>query len=67
MKKILLSQQDNAIGYNNPDNVKYFADSKRISRKEFDAIKQSASKLECLDSYQVNGVRNFDIIAIFEN
>jgi len=63
MKQIQLSETDNAIGFTDPLDRRYFADSKRITREAFDLIKIQAIKLDCINTYQINGIRHFDSIA----
>jgi len=45
--------------------IKYYADHKRISREEFQDIKQRADKLECMSNGSVNGVMTFYTTARF--
>jgi hypothetical protein len=66
MKSIQLSETDNAIGYTDPLDRRYFADGKRITREEFDRIKREAVTLDCINTYQVNGLRHFDSCARFK-
>lgn len=42
---------------------KYFANEKRVSHEQFQAIKASAVRLECFSNSQVNGVWNFYSVA----
>jgi hypothetical protein len=42
---------------------RYFADNRKVTREQFQAIKNSAVRLECLSNSQVNGVWNFYSVA----
>jgi hypothetical protein len=45
--------------------IKYYADSKRISREEFQDIKNRAARLENMSNSQQNGVWVFYTTACF--
>jgi hypothetical protein len=44
--------------------IKYYADGKQISQKEFQSIKSDAARLECMSNSQTNGVWTFYTTAV---
>lgn len=57
--KLIELKETEAAGNRDPLNRRHYADGKRISREQFDAIKRGARSLDSFSNASVNGVQTF--------